>query len=269
MVEYLLILVLTIAMVMALSKGIGRPLKSYIQNNILSVVGCMLRVGQFPTKSFGLCSEAVKIKFNVTESFANESGSSSKSSSSSSNNKNRDLSGEDKNAPNSGNKNSPKTPYKPSNSTGSLNGSDQFESSSGPKAIKVNGDLDSADSNEISINGFKNSHKQTIVIRRIHKNNRIGGSFFISEKEKEAKNSAPPKKQAKSLPPSLIQDKVTVDSFAIPKSKNNTLKNPQTDDGIKFSFLGIIKWGIIITIIVFFGFFTMSQINSIRKGWTD
>ncbi len=251
---------------MALSKGVGRPLKDYIQNNILSVVGCMLRVGQFPTKSFGLCNKAVKLKFNVKGSF-----STSSSSSSNSNNKTQDSSEENKTAPQSESKNSTKTTrYKPLNSTGSLDSSNQLkDSSNSPQIIKINNDSDSINSSKLATSDLQNNQRRTVIIRRINRNNRIGGSFFISENERKIQNPTPLTNQVKSLPVSLIQNKIIESSFAISKPKNKDLKNTTLNNEIKFSFFGIIKWGIILAILAVFGFFTISQLNSIRKGWTN
>ncbi len=274
MIEFILILVLTVAVVMALSKGVGKPLQKYLQSNVIDIVGCMLRVGQFPIRSFGLCTEASKLKFDFNGSFSGVAGdgsSNGKNSGKNKDGKNSNNGGDTQNS-STANKNRPR--FKSSRSTGSLNESDSDTSGeSDTKTIKLPTDRDGGRNSSFGMNEFNGSDGETIIIRRIHKKNRLGGGFFLSDdtdSKQEAKEKALSKAVTKKpLPLDLLENSNTSSSFHIPKAKNRRPAGDDLDAEMDFSFFGILKWGLIIAILVIFGFFTLSQLNSIRKGWTD
>lgn len=282
MIEYILILVLTVAIIMALSKGVGRPLQSYLKNNVLNIISCMLRVGQFPTKSFGLCTEAAKVKFDFKGSFTGTTGSGGKGSSTPGDNNGGDADDGSKDGKNGSNANNSEaggskkgSKFRPSSSSGALNenDSDPFGDSATQKIKIRTTDLGSGKSGELAMTGFEDLDGQTIIIRRIHKNNRIGGSFFVSD-DSASKEEADGKAFAqtstkKALPLSLLEDSNVESSFSIPKAKSRGPADADLNVDVEFSFFGFLKWGIIIAVLVIFGFFTLSQLNSIRKGWTD
>ncbi len=270
-------------MVMALSKGVGRPIQEYIKNNVLGMVGCMLKVGQYPHIAYGICGEALQLKLDMKGSFTGTTGASGGNSSSNSNSDNTDNNNGDSDGNNSDSENGDansnssarnRTRYRSSGSTGSLGESDSDEfAGADSKVVKINTvDLGANNNSELGVSGFQGEGGQTVIIRRIRRNDRIGGSFFLSGDEAEQAETPEanvPTKQTQRLPTALISERATEESFAIPKSKKRGPQNTTIDTEVEFSFFGIIKWGIIIAVLGIFGFFTMSQLNSIRKGWTN
>lgn len=250
---------------MALSRGVGRPIQDYIQNNILSVVGCMLRVGQFPTKSFGLCQAAAQVNFEFAENVPNtgDGGGAANNSPSEANNNNNG--GEQNRTPPR-----PATPTQPrfrsSNETSSI---DSGGGSGAPpdKTIKISND-DSGPSS-IARKGF--SSEPTVVVRRIRRDGQLGGGFSIAKdkKEKFADGAAQVTTSAKAVPRDLITRRPTASRFSIPKPKSDSKKGPDTGLDAGFSITNLIKWILIIGILFIVGVFLASQLNSIRKGWTD
>jgi len=271
MIEYLLVLTLTVALVLAVSKGVGKPMQDYLQSNVLDLVGCMLRVGQFPTKSFGLCQQAIQVKMDVAANYGDSgngnSGSSSANSNESSNSADRNN-GNDKNN-NANRSNSARV--RSNTSTGSLNESGGgSELGDGSKKIKISND-DSSGNNSFSI-GINNLGTTTVIVRRIKREDgRVGGSFFIKE-NKSSKNDGSENYQAmksQKTPKSEFDRTPTGLKFSIPKNGRNGQVTSKDDENVDFSFLGMIKWILIIVALFFIVVFAASQLNSIRKGWTD
>lgn len=267
-VEYLLILVVTVALVMALSRGVGKPLQNYIKQNVIEVVSCMLKVGQFPTKAFGLCQAAAQARFDFNGNIPNTSSSSSSSAQTTNNSSDSNNSGQNSSNNNNSSNNSSKPRFRSSNSSGSIDegGSDSSDSSD-ISIVKIQSD--DSGNGELSLKGFPTTGGQTVIIRKI-RGNRISSGFSLSEDELKNTSKENFQKQTKRpVPVALRQERINESSFSIPKEKKRRPQSSEIKTELEFSFFGIIKWGIIFAILAVFGFFTMSQLNSIRKGWTD
>jgi hypothetical protein len=283
MVEYLLILVITVSLVMALSRGVGLPIKRYIEDNVLGLVSCMLRVGQFPSKSFGICSLDganlnVDFEGNVPnlggENTGSGSGTSSRLSDSNTGGGSDGADGSSSGSNDSSQSgNSSEPSFRSSNSTGSINegGNNPFDDVSSTSRINIGGDEDSNYDTKRELNISQNDGEM-VSVQRFGKEDRIGGSFSIDGDEIENQQdsaSASSGTKSQEVPESLLETTTPKSSFSIPKEDSQRDLSSIQDEGIDFSFMNIIKWVIIIAIFVIIGFFTFTQLNSIRKGWTD
>jgi len=281
MIEYLLLLTLTVALVVAVGKGVGVPMGKYIDDNVLGVVRCMLRVGQFPTKSFGLCQGAVQAQLDVTGNFSTGSGgsnsaSSANSSTSSSDSNNGDNSQNNGSDDGSSTDSDDNTKIRSSNSTGAINDSgDQSELGLGTTTrIKIKNDDAGADSKISTGKVGAGFGETTVIVRRIkRKNERVSSRFTISEDGNSAYEGVGPEtyqaNRSQKAPVSEFDRQGKSNRFGIPKTKESDLRGPASDAEVSFSFLGMIKWIIIIAVLFFIVVFAASQLNSIRKGWTD
>ena len=274
LIEYLLVLVLTVSIVMAIMNGLGKPVARYMES-IFEVVGCMLRVGEGPAIAFQLCGgvEALQLDraaFGGSDGASNKNGG--KSSNDSSNN------GEGGDSSDSNQENNIKTP----DGRGSIDGNGR-DRSSGSSNFDGN-PIDPDQPNRIKINeeeagrdgsfSHSGSNQNIVTVRRIsRKNEQINSGFTLVEKQRAINEgefgSTTPAPIKKTAPESIEEKNRTVSSFAIidRKRQNSGLDERKNSEG--FSFIKLIKWGIIIAIIFIFMIFTLSQINNIRKGWTD
>jgi hypothetical protein len=287
MIEYLLLLTLTVALVLAVSRGVGEPLQKYLKNNVLDMVGCMLRVGQFPAKSFGLCQNAIKIKMDAQAGQGGGgSGSGGTGNSSSSSNDENSAGSEDGDSngngsgpegDSDGDDSSNRARVRSNNSAGGLNDSgDDSAFGNGPTTrIKITNDDSAGEDKEIATGGGNNQFGETtIIVRRIKREDgRVGGSFMVTgEQSAGADPEGPETYQSVSSqvnPRSEFDREPSGQKFSIPKPKDINAGAISKSEDVDFSFLGMIKWIIIIGVLFFILVFAASQLNSIRKGWTD
>jgi len=164
------------------------------------------------------------------------------------------------------------------NQTGSLNDnldSSSFENGAVRRVRITNGDSDAGEDTELS--NASDSSKfgdTTVIVTRIkRKEERVGGSFSIeSETEGQYEAVAPESYRnvrTQKIKGNELEASATGSRFAIPKESENDIRGPAAAEDVDFSFLGMIKWIIIIGVLIFIGVFAASQLNSIRKGWTD
>jgi len=288
MIEYLLILTLTVAVILAVSKGVGKPLQEYMQRNVLDLVGCMLRVGQFPTKSFGLCQNAIQIQMDVegaydnTGSGAGDSTGNANSSSTNDNNSNEngnsDTNGSGNDTSDQGDDAGNRTRVRSNTGTGSLNdtGNDSAFGNGPTKRIRISNDDSTAGDKEISTGSENgpNFGETTVIVRRIKREDgRVGGSFYVEGDERAGDEAQGPESYqavtSQQNPRSEFDRQPSGRRFAIKQPTDNAVKGATKDEDVDFSFLGMIKWIIIIGVLLFIIIFAASQLNSIRKGWTD
>jgi len=289
LIEYLLILILTVSIIFGVMRGVGSPLVNYIQNNVFGLVGCMLRVGEGPQRAFDLCGGTAALEFNLGElTDNNPTGGNSGSTGGSSSSANSSSDGGGNNSNNSNNaSNSDSTasinePSGRSSVDGDNNGgggagggynSSEFGSNSsnnGANRIKISSD----EAGEDGSFDFKGGGSQTTVVRRVRRSGeQIGGGFTLVGRE-EAINSSEfqqntPSPSKKKIPTDMNERKRKVSSFSVDEKKGTGAKIDDYDPGSGFSFIKMLKWALIIAILVIFVLFTLSQLNSIRKGWTD
>ena len=281
MIEYLLILILTVSIIFAIMNGVGRPVAGYM-NSIFELVGCMLRVGEGPAVAYNLCGGLPSLEFDTSSlSSGSGGGATNSNSNNSSNNNSDDSNNSDSSGNNSGSSGS--TRINPPSGRGSVDGNggrrggvannfgDNDVGAGQSNRIKVPEDELGNDSS-FSASGLGN---QTVVIRRIRRRNteQIGGSFSLVGQE-EAVNSGAfgevsPGPVKKKVPDGPENTRRRTSSFTVESDKKANLGATVKDRDDGFSLMKMIKWAIIIAIIIIFGAFTLSQLNSIRKGWTD
>ena len=273
MIEYLLVLIITVTLVIAVSRGVGNPLQNYIQQNVLDLVGCMLRVGQFPTQSFGLCQAALEAEFDVDgniENINSGNGSSGNNNNNSSDDAqaNNDNQERGQNNGTSGN-NGPRV--RSQNSNGSINESGGGgPDGSDTQRLKVA--TNEVQSDEIPIRGGQNFNEPTVVVRRINLGDgQIGGSFSINRDPKAKKEAGVVASSVTSqrTPRALVEPNSPEVRFGILKPAPRSYASEVEEKKVGFSFVGTIKWIIIIAALLFILVFAGSQLNSIRKGWTN
>lgn len=275
---------------MALSRGVGSPLQKYIQSNILDVVGCMMRVGELPHKSFGICQGASELKFNfnaaLSENSGGGSGANSGSSDKAKNGKDNEDGQNEKNSENSSassdsdrSKSKRRPRVRKSSSTSSLDSGPDFDSefsNASRKTIKLNKNADQIgedSSFDLDDGGIRNLGGDTTIIvkRKKRGNSRIMSNFSISGDEEE--ETATPQtgptvvSEIKKNPSAPFSDRAV--SFSVPKPKDRGPAEIDLNMESDFSFMNLIKWALIIAIIIIFLVFAGTQLNSIRKGWTD
>lgn len=288
-----MILTVTVAIIMALDKGVGKPLKNYLQNNVIELVGCMLRTGEYPNVSFGLCQGGDLLKFSFSSHVgdggssggdgqggrgSNKGSNSNQQDSSSNKGGSSDSSGGDKNSENSssssGEGNSNRFRNRSSGGSGGIDQQPDFEDfSSNTRQISLeSSDGEAGQDGEFSSAGkFEDDSGTTTVVRRIRKNERIGGSFLISEENYDEETEITSEgggTRKVSTPLAMREEGRGPSAFTIQPEKKKTYKK-KDDGGFDFSFMNILKWILIGGILVVFGVFAFAQLNSIRKGWTD
>lgn len=266
--EYLLILVIAVAMISALGRGVAKPLKDYFQANVMEVVGCMLKVGKFPNEALGLCQSAAEL--NISDSLA--SGSSGNGGSDSNRDPNDSNTGSNQSSEESsteGNNNNG-TPFRASSrrsGSGSVDESSGAPLGSNTKTIKLSNDDSDSGGNSFKNTEFLGESSDSVSIRKINKDGSLSGSLSISNNENKDGSLASASTTAqKAMPEELSEKPIAESSFAVPKEKQRNLSSTGKDKGLEFSFFGIIKWGLIIALLGMLAFFTFSQLNSIRKG---
>ena len=271
LVEYLLILVLTVSIISAVMNGVGKPLASYM-SNIYKLVGCMLRVGEGPNIAFNLCGGWPSLELN--KDALNAVGSIGGS------NSGGDGSDDNTNNSNSSESNQSSNITTPSNrrsidGSGNRNGGNSnFGDSTDPNQpnkIKIEGDKP-GDGDSFNYSG---SNQKTVIIRRIRRSGggQIDGGLTLVDKEKAINSgetgTVTPSPIKKKIPEKLRVNGKKVSSFTISSNNGQSDGAELYKENNSFSFIKMVKWAIIIAIIFIFGAFTLSQLNSIRKGWTD
>ena len=270
LVEYLLILVLTLSIILAVLRGVGSPLVDYMKDNVFGMIGCMLRRGEYPARAFGACGGTKALKLNLKEQLDSTSGSSTGGSGSSNNSTGSDSSS----SSNSSNIKEPDGRGSIDGSSRSTNtefGSGDSPADSANKRIKIASALGGDES--FGYDGGTNN--QVLVVRRIRRRGggeQISSGFSLVGRE-EAINAGEvqlvtPEPSIKKVPREDIR-RPKVSSFSIRDTKKTDTQIENQDISSGFSFMQIIKWALIIAIIVIFGLFSLSQLNSIRKGWTE
>ena len=269
LIEYLLILVLTVTILSAVARGVGVPVVDYMKNKVFNMVGCMIRVGERYDIAFDKCGGTAALSLDLSEL---NSGQSSNSSANNSISDNSNQASTSNNRPNSNTND--RTGFRNSNSTGSVDGrSGSQDNNSGSeitnakKRIKLNNE-DSGGSNFSFNDG---SSDELVLVRRIKVGKKIKNKTTLTTKKSKVLNE----KNLNNLPNSKkIEDEESkgrrrISSFSIEKSKQDLEANTDTLDDEGFSFIKMAKWFLIIAIILMIGLFTLGQLNSIRKGWTD
>jgi len=279
----MLLLTLTVALVVAVGKGVGVPMGKYIDDNVLGIVRCMLRVGQFPTKSFGICQGAIQAQLDVDGNFSSGSGGSNSASSSANGSSDTNSSEEGRDNTNGSDDGSSadsdtneNTNIRSSNRTGAINDTgDQSELGLGTTTrIKIQNDDAGGDSKLSTAKNGAGFGETTVIVRRIkRKNERISSRFNIGENSDSGYEGVGPESyqasRSQKAPVSEFNLQGKANRFSIPKTAESDKRGPASDAEVSFSFLGMIKWIIIIAVLFFIVVFAASQLNSIRKGWTD
>lgn len=282
-IEYLLVLLLTVSLIIALSRGVAEPIVNHLQSKVFDLVGCMLRVGELPHIAYDICGgdEALNLDFQgALASTSGGGGGGATNSSDSTDSDNANNGGDSENS-DSGD-NGPNVRERSGN--GSLDGNGRgggpnrrggsndfaFDDESGDQKIKLNNEEGGGDSSFES--KIPTADGTTVIVTKIRrKNEQVGGGFsLISDeeaKENEIQNTATPTTTVKSSNEKEPFRKVS--SFSV--EENSKTRGPILDDngGDEFSIMKFIKWGLIIAIIVIFLLFSLTQLNSIRKGWTE
>ena len=283
LIEYLLVLVLTVSIVMAIMNGLGKPVARYMES-IFEVVGCMLRVGEGPAIAFQLCGGVEALQLDRA-ALGGSGGASNKNGGKSSNDSSNNGGGGDSSnngrggdSSNPNQENNIKTP----DGRGSIDGNGR-DRSSGSSNFDGN-PIDPDQPNRIKINeeeagrdgsfSHSGSNQDIVTVRRIsRKNEQINSGFTLIEKQRAINEgefgSTTPAPIKKTAPESIEEKDRAVSGFAITDRKKQTSGLDGRKNSEDFSFIKLIKWGIIIAIIFIFMIFTLSQINNIRKGWTD
>ena len=271
LIEYLLILVLTVTILSAVAKGVGVPVVDYMKNKVFDMVGCMIRVGERYDIAFDICGGVAALSLDLTEltEGQNQTGSNSgsgPSQSTSSNNRTNSNNG------GGGGSGGSCSGFRNSNSTGSVDGNGSNSGSGSEIAgaknrIKIDNE-DSGSSNFSSDNG---ASEPTVLIRRIKVGKQIRDKITLSTKNNDSSGGQVINSSTKSK---KIEDKEEkgrrrISSFSVEKQKKDLGPDSGSLEDESFSFIKIAKWFLIIAIVLIIGVFTLGQLNSIRKGWTD
>lgn len=285
-IEYVLVLVLTVVLVLALSRGVAEPIVKHLQTKVLDLVGCMLRVGELPHIAFDLCGgdEALSLDFEGALASVNSGGSSTADSNNNTQttDSREDNSNRNENT-NRGNDNNPDVRDQASNGSldgggggrgrgsGGRNSGDNgfFDDESGDTKFKIDSEEPASTS---SFEGkFPTETGQTVVVTKVRREQQVGGSFSLisdeEEKENETQSSGTSRVKISSSNDNEAVRKVS--SFKVEDNAKTNRSNMNNDQGGGFSLFKFIKWGLIIAIIVIFLLFSLTQLNNIRKGWTE
>jgi len=244
LIEYLLILVLTVAILSAVANGVGVPVVDYMRDKVFNMVGCMIRVGERYDIAFDRCGGTAALSLDLTELRSGQS--------------------------NTGNGGGG-TGFRNSNSTGSVDGGGSNNSSgseiaNAKKRIKIDNE-DSGNSNFSSNDGTSD---EITLVRRIKVGKQIKDKITLSAKKDDGSNdkginSAP---KSKKVEDEEAKGRRRISSFSIEKQDKGLGSDTASEDE-GFSFIKMAKWFLIIAIVLMIGLFTLGQLNSIRKGWTD
>lgn len=297
LVEYILILVLTIGIILALNRTLGQPLQQYTRNLVGDMVRCMLETGELPAQAMQVCG--INVNFQSQPFDPNAAGSSlngqgtngnNGQTGAGNNNANNDQDGNENQGNNDGSGNNQAADgdsqagsngnrirsRSPGRSRGAIDtGFDSDGVTSRKTNISTGGDLAGGGEGSFELSGQDNN--QVLVRRRIIRRKGaqgIGGQFSLSGSKTKTDGFETPDRSIRRRSRVVASADNTEEAlqkkprqFKPPQPKKKK-KGPNAEIGFQWNLGNLVKWGIIIVILIIFGVFAGNQLNAIRKGMT-
>ena len=283
-VEYILVVIVSVVLIVALATKLIPPLNDFVRNYAGDYVDCLLRIGHIPDNPYVTCP--LKKMDSIDHTSVNSSGGKGGSSSSSG----KSGSDSSKNDPSSSNKNSSQTssstPYGSSSSGGSQRGPRLHKGSIAIDTESSSSSFSNEDLNENSKSYSKGSRRKKPRNYFPPQDSSEGNIPYEYEEDYGSGFTgvlqAPENPSGENLLPSQSPQKISKNkdngnsdlrpqSFSAPvtKKKKRDLSNLDSSLKTKFSIRKILFYFIIGAIILALIVLVGTQLNSIRKSWGE